>query len=73
MFCSESMGTVNIIARSEKNIEVEENSTLSKALQENGHNIVQSSMISGLTGIHIKGDNLIGSADPRREGMALGD
>ena len=73
MDLAESMGTVNIIARSEKNIEVEENSTLSKALQENGHNIVQSSMISGLTGIHIKEDNLIGSADPRREGMALGD
>jgi len=70
---AESMGMANIIARSEKNIEVEENSILSKTLQENGHNIVQSSMISGLTGIHIKEDNLIGSADPRREGMALGD
>lgn len=73
MDLGESMGMANIIARSQKNIEVEENSILSKALQENGHNIVQSSMISGLTGIHIKGDNLIGSADPRREGMALGD
>ncbi len=28
---------------------------------------------SGLTAIHVRGDELIGAADPRREGLALGD
>lgn len=73
MDLEQSMDMAHIIARSDENIEVEKNSAISKALQENGHNVVQRSMNSGLTGIRIKEDNLIGSTDPRREGMALGD
>lgn len=70
---TDALKMAHIIVRSEKNIEVEENSILSRALQDNGHNIVRGNMTSGLTAIHIKEDNLIGVADPRREGMAMGN
>ena len=73
MDIDQAISMAHIIARSEKNIEVEEMSDISRALEKNGHHIKQGSMNSGLTAIRIKRDNLIGSADPRREGMALGN
>jgi gamma-glutamyltranspeptidase/glutathione hydrolase len=47
--------------------------TLRKVLEEKGHQIKIDTMTSGLHGIQIKDGKLFGGADPRREGVALGD
>jgi gamma-glutamyltranspeptidase/glutathione hydrolase len=46
---------------------------LAKALRALGHDVVPSNRASGLTGIRLRADRLEGGADPRREGVALGD
>jgi gamma-glutamyltranspeptidase/glutathione hydrolase len=46
---------------------------LAKALRALGHDVVPSDRASGLTGIRLRADRLEGGADPRREGVALGD
>jgi gamma-glutamyltranspeptidase/glutathione hydrolase len=46
---------------------------LEPALRAMGHQIVETDFPSGLQGIVIGPDGLMGGADPRREGVALGD
>ena len=41
-------------------------------MTERGHNVEIRDLNSGLHAILIQGDTLIGAADPRREGVALG-
>jgi len=43
------------------------------ALEARGHTVTPRSMTSGLHGIVVSADGLEGGADPRREGVALGD
>jgi gamma-glutamyltranspeptidase/glutathione hydrolase len=47
--------------------------TLKRELEARGHEVKLVRMISGLQGIQIKEGKLYGGADPRREGVALGD
>jgi len=51
---------------------LESETSLPQALSEKGHDIKIQDLTSGLTAIHIKENNLIGVADPRREGIAMG-
>ena len=46
---------------------------LKPALEARGHKVELRELNSGLTGIQVKEGKLIGGADPRREGIALGD
>ncbi|MBL8671136.1 MAG: gamma-glutamyltransferase, partial [Alphaproteobacteria bacterium] len=46
---------------------------LAPALEAMGHRVALSSLTSGLQTIRIEAGALIGAADPRREGAALGD
>lgn len=47
--------------------------TLKPELEKLGHQVHVRDMVSGLHGIHITKDGIEGGADPRREGMAVGD
>jgi gamma-glutamyltranspeptidase/glutathione hydrolase len=44
-----------------------------QALQERGHAVQQIEMTSGLQAIERRGSGWFGGADPRREGVAMGD
>ncbi len=46
---------------------------LAVALQARGHDVTIRPLTSGLQGIAVAGSRLYGGADPRREGVALGD
>jgi gamma-glutamyltranspeptidase/glutathione hydrolase len=46
---------------------------IAPALKALGHTVRFRSLNSGLHAIQVTGDGLIGGADPRREGLALGD
>ena len=46
---------------------------LRRALEIKGHEIRLESMTSGLQGLQIKDGKILGGADPRREGVGLGD
>ena len=50
-----------------------ENETLAQALKDTGYDTDVKTLNSGLTAIQIKDHTLIGSADPRREGLAKGE
>jgi gamma-glutamyltranspeptidase/glutathione hydrolase len=45
---------------------------LEESLKEKGHNVRILDLNSGLHGIHIIDGKLVGGADPRREGVAVG-
>ena len=63
-------------ANRNKSTELEEGTglqTVGSALETLGHNIIFHDLTSGLNGIERKEKKLIGGADPRREGVALGD
>ena len=49
-----------------------EDAELAAGLSALGHQVRLHSLNSGLTAIAIAGDSLTGAADPRREGLALG-
>jgi len=53
--------------------EIEAADQLADALAEYGHEISRVRLTSGLHGILVTEDGLTGGADPRREGVALGD
>lgn len=68
----EAMDMPNILARGDV-LEMEEGSAdLKEALENKGHKVEIKEKNSGLTAIHIMGDTFKGAADPRREGVALG-
>jgi gamma-glutamyltranspeptidase/glutathione hydrolase len=46
---------------------------LKPALEKKGHTVKIRSLNSGLHGIELTKEGLVGGADPRREGLALGD
>ena len=50
-----------------------EDETLKGAMEARGHDVKMRDLNSGLTAIHIKDGELIGAADPRREGVAKGE
>lgn len=54
-----------------KNIESE--NELPALISKIGHEVDIKELNSGLTAIHIKDSEIIGAADPRREGVAMGD
>ena len=47
--------------------------TIAPALEAMGHEVRVRALVSGAQGIAVKGDRLYGGADPRREGVAIGD
>jgi gamma-glutamyltranspeptidase/glutathione hydrolase len=47
--------------------------SLQQALRQSGHRVTIAPSPSGVHAIMIKPDGLFGGADPRREGVALGD
>ncbi len=59
-----------------KRVELEKNTaagTFENALAEMGHKIRIRHLTSGLHGIEISPNGLTGGADPRREGIAMGE
>jgi gamma-glutamyltranspeptidase/glutathione hydrolase len=46
---------------------------LAPALEAMGHDVRVRALVSGAHGIAVKGAGLYGGADPRREGVAIGD
>ena len=68
---SDAMAMPHTLARG-KAIETE-NETLQAPLETQGHVVDLKTLNSGLTAIQFKDDSIIGAADPRREGLALGE
>ncbi len=64
------VATTGAAAELEKGTDIE---PLAERLQRLGHRVVVRELNSGLHGIQITEDTLIGGADPRREGVAMGD
>jgi len=65
-----SFGSRNRGTEIERGTELE---ALAPALRARGHRVRLMDLPSGLHGIQVTDDGLIGGADPRREGIALGD
>jgi gamma-glutamyltranspeptidase/glutathione hydrolase len=65
-----NMGSRNRDTELEKGSSLE---SLQQALRQNGHRVTIAPSPSGVHAIMIKPDGLFGGADPRREGVALGD
>jgi len=61
---------LNGVTELEQGTELE---ALAPALEAKGHEVRIRPLSSGLHGIMVTGDGLLGGADPRREGVALGD
>jgi gamma-glutamyltranspeptidase/glutathione hydrolase len=64
------VATTGTIAELEKGTDAE---ALAERLERMGHKVAVRELNSGLHGIQITQDALIGGADPRREGIAMGD
>ncbi len=64
------VATTGTIAELEKGTDAE---VLAERLARLGHKVAVRELNSGLHGIQITQDTLIGGADPRREGVAMGD
>lgn len=71
----DAIETGHFLHRNGSTLDLEENTSAAdhvEALTERGHNVEIRDLNSGLHAILIQGDTLIGAADPRREGVALG-
>ena len=71
MSMEEAMAMPHILARG-KTIEME-TTAFESALKESGHDVDVKALNSGLTAIQIDQNSYLGVADPRREGIALGE
>ena len=75
MHIADAIATPNIVSGGGP-VTLEEGSAaeaLKPALEAMGHKVRIRSMTSGLHGIHFHDDHMTGGADPRREGVVLGD
>lgn len=75
MHVADAIAAPNIVSRGGP-IDIEAGTAaeaLKPALEAMGHEVKFREMTSGLHGIHITSDGLTGGADPRREGVVLGD
>ena len=63
----------NIVHRGNK-LELEKSGVkFAEGLKNRGHPVLVGDMNSGLTAIHFKNGYAFGAADPRRDGMAMGE
>ena len=72
---ADAIAAPNIVSRGGP-VDIEADTTavdLKPALEALGHEVRIIGMNSGLHGIHVTSDGLVGGADPRREGVVLGD
>lgn len=72
----DALETGHFLHRNGKSLDLERGTraaTFSEALEVMGHTVTARNLNSGLHAILIKGGKLIGAADPRREGIALGE
>lgn len=68
-----AMNMPNILHRGKK-LEVESTALdYAEPLKNLGHAVLVGDMNSGMTGLHFKNGEIIGAADPRRDGIALGE
>lgn len=73
MDLQDAMNMPNILHRGEK-LEVETTALdYAEPLKNLGHAVLVTDMNSGLTGIQFKNGQIIGAADPRRDGVAMGE
>lgn len=73
MSLAEAMSAPNIVHRGEK-LELESSGMeQAESLKNYGHPVLVGEMNSGLTAIEFKGGQMIGVADPRRDGTAMGE
>ncbi|MEX0693506.1 MAG: gamma-glutamyltransferase [Rhodospirillales bacterium] len=75
MDIADAIAAANIVSRGGP-VELEAGTTaeaLLPALQALGHTVSVREMNSGLHGIYLGGGRIVGGADPRREGVVLGD
>jgi len=74
MHVADAIAAPNIVSRGGP-VEIEAGTTaeaLKPALEAMGHEVRLSKMTSGLHGIYFRDDKMTGGADPRREGVVLG-
>ena len=72
----DAIETGHFLHRNGKTLDLEQKTTAAKfegALADKGHKVKVRDLNSGLHAILIKDGKLIGAADPRREGIAMGD
>ena len=60
----------NRVTTLEKGLDIEH---LKPALEAKGHTVVIRDLNSGIHAVMVEGDKLLGAADPRREGIAIGE
>lgn len=75
MHVADAIAAPNIVSRGGP-VDIEADTqavALKPLLEELGHDVRVIGMTSGLHGIHVTADGLVGGADPRREGVVLGD
>lgn len=73
MALQDALSAKHILNRGQK-VEIETGEfLLGRPLEQLGHEVKTGDMNSGLTAIRFYGDRLIGAADPRREGVAMGE
>ncbi len=73
MSIAEAMAAPHVLHRGKK-LEVESAGVeMAEPLKSFGHPVLVGEMNSGLTAIHFKKGKMIGAADPRRDGIAMGE
>lgn len=76
MNVQEALAFPHIVGMNRGSLDLEEGTSLAstrKALETYGHTVKMRPLNSGLHAIIINDDALMGGADPRREGIAIGE